>query len=104
MSELAAGEGQVQELIRFRVDAGAEPALLAGRAAAVAALRERFGLLDSRLARTGEEGVWIDTMLFPSAAAADRALAEEMELEAFASWVANVAELVSSERVDLVCP
>jgi hypothetical protein len=104
MSDLEVAAGQVQELIRFRVRAGAEPGLLRDREAAVAALRERFGLLDSRLARTGEEGVWLDTMVFPSAAAADRALAEEMDLPAFAGWVAHVAELVSSERLDLVCP
>jgi glutathione S-transferase len=102
MSKELAIEGRVQELIRFRVRPGAESDLLAGRAAAVAALTKHFGLLDSRLARTDEEGVWLDTMLFPDAAAADRALAEEMDLPAFASWVGNVAELVSSERVALV--
>ncbi|MBS1885875.1 MAG: hypothetical protein JSU06_01680 [Actinobacteria bacterium] len=104
MNGADAGATPVQELIRFRIEAGAEEALLAGRAAAVAALRERFGLLDSRLCRTAEEGVWLDTMLFPSAAAADLALAEEMELPAFAGWVANVAELLSTERVELVGP
>jgi len=93
----------ILEIIRFRPLPGATDALLAGRAAAVAALTDRFGMEHSTLCHA-EDGTWVDVMRFPSAAAADEALAHEMELVAFAGWVANVEAVLSRERVTVQAP
>lgn len=90
--------GPILEIIRFRAREGAERSLLELRADAVAALAEAFGLEHSTLCRREGEREWLDVMHFPSAAAADRAEAEEMGLPAFAAWVANVEAVVGRER------
>lgn len=99
--EPAPGAAQIVEIIHFRPRPGAEAALLAKRAAAVAALSEHFGLIHSTLGRVTDE-LWVDVMRFPSAEAADDAVAREMGLPAFAEWVANVAEVVARERAAYV--
>jgi hypothetical protein len=91
----------VIEIIRFRPREGAAEKLLAGRAAMVAALTRRFGMEHSTLCRIDDQ-IWVDVMRFPSEEAAEEALAHEMELPDFASWVENVDEVLGKERIDVL--
>jgi hypothetical protein len=48
-----------------------------------------------------EDGTWVDVMRFPSADAADQALARELELAPFADWVALVEAVLHRERLEI---
>lgn len=101
------------ELVRFTVAEADEARFLAAREAAVADLSSMPGLVSATLAR-GEDGGWVDVLLWRSraeAVAADEALRGGL-LPAAGAWAATIesvttmlhAEVVHAEVVHRVAP
>lgn len=91
------------ELVQFTVTAGQQESFLAGREAALQDLRTLPGLLTATLA-CGEDGVWVDVLVWrsrPEALAADEAL-RGGRLPAAGAWAALIEDVLSMAHAEVV--
>ncbi|MEV0162523.1 antibiotic biosynthesis monooxygenase [Nonomuraea fuscirosea] len=90
------------ELARFRVREGAEDRLVAERPEMVAALRRRFpGCLAAYLTR-GDDGEWLDVILWRSRAEAEESAREVNSVPEVAAWFRHIAESGGLRHVEVV--
>ncbi|MCC5576100.1 antibiotic biosynthesis monooxygenase [Microtetraspora sp. AC03309] len=90
------------ELARFRVHEGAEDRLTAERPAMVAALHRRFpGCLAAYLTK-GNDGEWLDVVLWRSRAEAEQAAREVNSVPECAAWFRHIAESGGLRHVEVV--
>lgn len=89
---------QTVEIVRFRVAPKRIEPFLAGRRAALDAIRASYpGMQSAHLAHLGEEQ-WIDIVVWDSREQALAAAAGAMALPAFAEWAGHIAEVTSMEH------
>lgn len=90
--------GEVYEVVRSRVRAGAEEEMLRLRPRMIAAVRARFPeLLDARLVHL-DDGSWLDLVRWRSREAAERAASSMSEIPEAAAMMALIDEIVSFEH------
>lgn len=91
------------ELVRFTVGRAGQAPFLAGREAALRDLRTMPGLLSATLAR-GEDGVWVDVLIWrsrPDAVAAAEALREGL-LPAAGTWASMIEDVTTMTHAEVV--
>ena len=89
---------QTVEIVRFRVAQEHLEPFLAGRRAALDAIRASYpGMQSAHLAHLGEEQ-WIDIVLWDSKEQALAAAAGAMAIHAFAEWAGHITEVTSMEH------
>lgn len=81
------------EMVRFTVKPGAREAFLAGREAAIGALKERFpAMLGAQLAEY-EDGSWVDVVRWSNLDDAKAAAEQFPEIEAARDWLNHIDEV-----------
>ncbi|MEU8364030.1 antibiotic biosynthesis monooxygenase [Nonomuraea sp. NPDC048882] len=94
--------GMTIELARFRVREGAEGALVAERPEMVAALRRRFPACLAAYLTKGDDGEWLDVILWRSRAEAEEAAREVNSVPECAAWFRHIAESGGLRHVEVV--
>jgi hypothetical protein len=90
------------ELAAFTVRDGAEAAMLADRPAMMEALRRAFpGLLAAWLGK-GDDGAWLDVILWRSRAEAEAAADHVSEIPEANAWFRHIAESHGVKHIDVV--
>lgn len=91
----------VLEIARFAVVPEKVSDLLAGRDAAVNAMRRAFpGLVDAHLGRL-DERTWIDVWLWTDMASAKAAADGAFGVPEAAAWFRHIAEVISMEHAEV---
>jgi hypothetical protein len=93
---------EVFELAAFTVREGHEQALLAERAAMIAAMRGAFPGLRSAWLTRREDGSWLDVILWRSRDDAEYSAAHVTEVPEAAAWFTHIDESRGIEHLEVL--
>jgi hypothetical protein len=90
------------ELVRFRVKPGEDEQVVRTHAGMVSAVRQRFpGLVEARLGKL-PDGTYIDVVVYSSAAEAEAANEDALNIPEFVEMVSHIEEVVSIEQLEAI--